>query len=266
MIKPVLDRNVGGWCTVVIAGFQIGVAMSNMQTLIQQKIALLQEAEIALYSIETGLGHLAKNRPYAPKPYYFAWFILLSTGFERLFKILICLHEFETTGTFPTRRFLQRTMRHDLLTLRDEVVRRCYVHPYLDRDFAQDDRNFLATDTLLVHILSALNDFANEDRYMFMNKISEPDLGREWPKMRWEEIERIALSDDVFYRLLQDDYQELVRQANRLTQAHIERFTRALTRLFVFGNLGDLAQSQYALIAEFVHLEDSQLGIRVYER
>ena len=239
--------------------------MNNMQALVQQKLALIQEAEIALYSIESGLGHLAKNRPYAPKPYYFAWYILLSTGFERLLKILICLHEFETTGAFPTRRFLQRTMRHDLRTLRDEVVRRCYVSPYLNRDFAQDDRNFLSNDVLLAHILSALNDFATEDRYMFMNKISEPSLGREWPKGRWEEIERIALSDEVFYRLLQDDYQELVRQANRITQAHIERFTRALTRLFVFGNLGDLARSQYALIAEFVRLEDSELGCRTYE-
>ena len=116
--------------------------MSNAQALIQQKIALIQEAEIALYSIESGLGHLAKNRPYAPKPYYFAWFILLSTGFERLLKILICLHEFETTGVFPSRRFLQHTMRHDLLTLRDEVVRRCFVPPYLDRNFAQDDYRF----------------------------------------------------------------------------------------------------------------------------
>jgi hypothetical protein len=83
--------------------------MTNPQGLIQQKISLLQEAEIALYSIETGLGQLAKNRPYAPKPYYFGWFILLSMGFERLMKIIICLHEFETNGSFPSRRFLQHT-------------------------------------------------------------------------------------------------------------------------------------------------------------
>jgi len=49
--------------------------MSNPLDLIQQKMALLQEAEIALYAIETGLGQLAKNRPFAPKPYYFGWFV-----------------------------------------------------------------------------------------------------------------------------------------------------------------------------------------------
>jgi len=92
-------------------------------------------------------------------------------------------------------------------------------------------------------MLSALSDFAQADRYLFMNKISEPGLGREWPKMRWEEVERLILSDVVYYRLLQEDYAELKRQANHLTQGCIERFTRALARLFVFANLRDTARN-----------------------
>jgi len=98
--------------------------MSNPVDLIQQKMALLQEAEIALYAIETGLGQLAKNRPYAPKPYYFGRFILLSTGFERLMKVIICLHEFETAGQFPTKKAL-KSIGHDLTTLCNGVVTRC---------------------------------------------------------------------------------------------------------------------------------------------
>lgn len=240
--------------------------MTAQQTLIQQKLALLQEAEIALYSIETGLGQLRKNRPYAPKPYYFSWFILLSTGFERLMKVVVCLHEFEATGSFPTRKFLQRVMRHDLIALRDEVLHRCYTPAYRNREFGQKDYDFITSDNVLLNIVSALNDFSDKDRYMFMDRISEPGDGREWPKGRWEEIERLALSDATFYHLLQHDYPELKIRANQLTQASIEKFTRALSRLFVFGNLGSLATSQYALISDFVRLEDLSLGLKEYER
>lgn len=180
-------------------------------------------------------------------------------------KIVVCLHEFEATGAFPTRRFLQNTMRHDLIILRDEVIRRCYTTTYLGRTFAQNDLDFLTNNNVLTLILNALNDFANQDRYMFMNQISEPTIGREWPKRRWEEIERVALSDSVYYHLLQSDYPELKRQANKLTQAHVERLARALARLFVFGNLGDLATSQYALISGLIRLDDAQLGEKKYE-
>ena len=239
--------------------------MSQTQTLIQQKLALLQEAEIALYSIETGLGQLTKNIQYAPKPYYFSWFLLLSTGFERLMKIVICLHEFEVTGAFPTRQFMKKNMGHSLVNLRDEIIQRCYTPMYLSKVFAQDDINFLSNNAVISLILNALNDFATQDRYMFMNQISEPTIGREWPKGRWEEIERAILSDEVYYHLQQSDYPELKRQANKLTQAHIEKFTRAIARLFVFGNLGDLAANQYALISGFLRLDDSNLGIKKYE-
>lgn len=145
--------------------------MTNTQDLIPQKLALLQEAEIAFHSIETGLGQLTKNIPYAPKPYYFSWFLLLSTGFERLMKIVVCLHEFESTGAFPSRRFLQNTMRHDLVVLRDEVIRRCYTTAYLGKTFVPDDLDFLTNNDVLTLILNSLNDFANQDRYMFMNRI-----------------------------------------------------------------------------------------------
>jgi hypothetical protein len=232
--------------------------MSQKLDLIQQKMALLQEAEIAVYSIETGLGHLAKNKPYAPKPYY-------STGIERLLKIIICLHEFNNTGMFPKQQFFQKKFGHDLIKLLNEVVSRCYVYPYLDRDFAEDDYDFLVHDLLWAKIVSALNDFAKEDRYMFLNKVSRPGLGRDWPKGRWEEIERIALSDEVYFRLLSQDYPELCRRTNHMIQAHIERFTRALARLLVYGNLGDAAQNQYALLSQFLGFRDNELGKKSYE-
>jgi hypothetical protein len=238
---------------------------NTAQDLVRQQVGLLQEAEIALYSIEAGLAALEKNRAYAPKPYYFAWYLLLSTGFERLMKIIVCLHEFEATGAFPTRRSLQRDIGHDLLRLRDAIVQRCYTPDYCQRVFGQDDLSFITSDPVLLPLLRALNDFAMGDRYLFMNQISDPAIGREWPKMRWEEIERIALSDAVYFQLLKDDYPELIRRSTKALKECVERFTRALTRLFIFGNLGSLARSQSATISEFTKLEDGNLGNKVYE-
>jgi hypothetical protein len=98
-----------------------------------------------------------------------------------------------------------------------------------------------------------------------MNKISEPALGREWPKIRWEEIERIALADAAEYRHLPGASPEFARQANKMTQACLERFTRALVRLFILGGLGSLARSQYALFYDFMRLEDGELGHKAYD-
>jgi hypothetical protein len=238
---------------------------NTAQDLVRQQVGLLQEAEIALYSVEAGLAALEKNRPYAPKPYYFAWYLLLSTGFERLMKIIVCLHEFEETGAFPTRRVLQRNIGHDLFRLRDTIVQRCYTPDYCQRVFGQDDLSFITSDAVLLLLLRVLNDFAMGDRYLFMNQISDPAIGREWPKMRWEEIERIALSDAIYFQLLKDDYPELIRRSTKALKARIEQFTRALTRLFIFGNLGSLARSQSATIGEFTRLEDGDLGNKVYD-
>ncbi len=178
---------------------------------------------------------------------------------------MICLHEFEAVGAFPSRQYLARTIGHNLLRLRDEVVRRCYTATYLSRQFGQEDHNFIATDPLLNQLLSLLDDFARDDRYIFMNGIVEPAIGREWPKHRWEELEKTALSDDTYFRLLQEDkLTELKTRANVQLKACIERFVRALTRLFVFGELGDLARSNSTTVWEFLRLEDGNLGQKEY--
>jgi len=41
-----------------------------------------------------------------------------------LMKVIICLHEFETAGQFPTKKAL-KSIGHDLTTLCNGVVTRC---------------------------------------------------------------------------------------------------------------------------------------------
>lgn len=232
--------------------------------LIRQKTSLLHETEVAFYAIEAGLAALEHNHPYAPKPYYFAWYLLLATGFERLMKIVVCLHTFDVTGAFPPRRVLQYDIGHDILRLRDAIVTRCYTSEYCQHTQGHDDWQFITHDPVFESLLHALNDFAKRDRYLFMNQISDPALGHEWPKLRWEEIERIALSDALYFRLLTDNYHELARQATQAIKGCIERFVRAIARLFRSGKLGNLAEIQLSLINEFLNISDAQLGTKVY--
>lgn len=230
----------------------------------RQKVALIQELDIAIYAIEAGLAVLAKNRPYAPKPHHFGWLLFLATGFERLMKIIICLDEFEKNGTFPAQTLL-RNAGHNLVALRDDVVNRCFTPTYRARQFTQDDYDYITNDTVLQMLLILLDDFARRDRYLFMDEITDPSISREWPKMRWEEIERSVITDVVYFQLLQDDFAELRRQANKHLTAHIELFVRALTRLFIFGRLGELARTVSAAVTEFTRLDDADLGRRVYD-
>jgi hypothetical protein len=238
--------------------------MTNPQQLIRQKGAFILEADIAFYTIEAGLAAIDKNRPYAPKPYYFLWFSLLSTGFERLMKLIICLHEFEQNGAFPTRRF-QRQMGHNLVALRNEIVARCFTPTYCASVAGQEDYQFITSNNVINAILSAIDDFAREDRYMFMDNITDPAIGREWPKRRWEEIERFALSVPVYDHLLMHDHAERCRRANVMMKAHVEQFVRALARLFIHGNLGDLARSQFVQVMEYIRIDDADLGRKTYQ-
>jgi hypothetical protein len=233
------------------------------QDIISQKLSLIQESEIALYSIEAGLTALEKNRPYASKPYYFTWLLLLSVGIERLMKVIICLREFEVNNKFPTKKSL-KNVSHNINKLFESVLRECFTTDYLKKSFAQADYDILKNDVLMIKLLELLSDFAIQDRYIFMDKISEPGIDREWPKNRWEELERIALGDDVYFRLLTDDYKELKARAIIALKIKIEQLIRALTRLFIFGNLGNLGASQYSLISNFAHMKEDELGSKEY--
>ncbi len=235
---------------------------ANTRKQVSQRLSLLKETELSISLLSSGLAILQQSRPYEFK--CFSFMLLLATGLERLMKIVLCLHAFEATGEFPSKEYL-KGLGHDLVRLRNEVLRACYTQEYLKLPFARTDHDFIEQDALFNHMLILLSDFAQSDRYIHMDSIADPQ-GREWPELRWEELERQTMPSDVYWSLVQEGkLDELKQHSNQQFVANIEKFIRALTRLFAFAGLGDLARSNSVTTWGFMKLEDEQLGRRHYE-
>ena len=233
--------------------------------LIRQRMALIQELEIAMYSIESGLAVLQRNQAYQPKPRHFTFLLLLATGLERLMKLVICLDKVEKTGSFPAQSFLQKKLGHDLRKLRDTVAHECFSPTYRTHPAGKADYAFITDAPLLNELLLVLSDFAQSDRYIFMNGVSDPKIGREWPKIRWEGLERATMPDRYMQLLGEGKLEAIKAHANVQLVACIEQFVRALARLFTMGQLGDIARRTSPVVYGFLMLADNDLGKKRYE-
>lgn len=199
-----------------------------------QRLYLTQELEISVSVVKSGLAVLQQSRLY--KANHFVFLTLLSTGIERLLKVILHLHAIETTGGFLPKQKV-RDVSHDILKLREEVVEKCFTQEYLKKPVAKQDLDFLSHDDTLNKMLSLLSDFAKRDRYVYMDGISIPGITAEWPNRRWEELENGTIPDDERIRLRLDDKHELVKlRATQYLVLCLERLLRALARLFTLSS------------------------------
>jgi len=57
---------------------------------------------------------------------------------------------------------------------------------------------------------------------------------------------------------------EMYEKINHLLIIYLERFARALSRIFTLGELHEKAQTNYAYISDFLNIMNDQLGKSVY--
>lgn len=102
-----------------------------------------------------------------------------------------------------------------------------------------------------------------EGRYYNLNEAIGHSRGEESPQAAWGKLESDILQE-------RPDWVELLNDpaSHDETWAHtigrlvstIERFIRALVRLFTIGELGDEARKNYGVIKEFLNKMDGDLG------
>jgi hypothetical protein len=226
---------------------------------------LIQELDVAMQLIETGLAILQRSRLYRAK--YFAFLLLLTSGLERLMKIILILRVLHTEKRYLTKNEL-RVLGHDLLNLRQQVLDSCFTSDYCRRQLAQQDRTFIERDSTLAQLFDVLSDFARKDRYAYMDGVAEPIIWEEGPPdQRWEHLEfsQISLAEvTALFKANQDDVAKQ-RSVQQLIIS-LERGIRALARLFLWDALGDRGKSIGTApgVWSFAMLNDADLGTRVY--
>lgn len=230
------------------------------QSQLLQKINLDDEIKLSLSLIESGLALLQQQRSFEPTAKRFTRMFLLSTGLEHFLKVVLCLSRFEKRGSFPSKESMMN-WGHNLDKLRDEVLEKCFTVSYLKKPHAKADYEFVARDPVFRLLLALLTDFANpSDRYFYMNNIASP-TNKVNPDIRWEDLERCALSDERYSYLISEGRIDEIRQeAIPKLVASLERFLRALARLMTLAELGKQAAVHTGDVQKFLYLKDDGLG------
>jgi hypothetical protein len=227
-----------------------------------------EELLTAMRLLKTGLREL--NRMDGSTDFFHLPILLLSSGFERMMKTVICCHHLETSGDYPTRAVFPKGRRgHDLVLLLNHITRDCFSDAYLGRiPAAQTDITFLRTDPKLSGIVQILSDFGQSARYYNLNVVlGEADPGPS-PDDEWQRLEMEVLKEDPSWMRRIGNPREsdaIHSQINTALTVQCEKLARSLARLFTIGGLGSQAKQISPHTHHFLSLMDDQLGKSDYE-
>jgi hypothetical protein len=162
---------------------------------------------------------------------------------------------------------MQREYSHGLLGLTDDLIGLVEnVGDYVRPQAAQDDLTFMRSDAELRTILTLLGDFGKAGRYQRLDEFLDPDSVDEIdPYRRWEELEFdvVQRQPGWFDRIQASlDTDELHRDAAIHIAGLIDRFARAVARMWTLGALPEDARRYSSLLGPFLGLRDGQLGER----
>lgn len=188
---------------------------------------------------------------------------LLATGFERLMKCILCARYLHVHGEYPDIKFLKKDMGHDLESLLKNIREECKEMQYDVRSATKQDMDFLTTDDKLLKMNQLLSEFGAGARYYYLDIVTKGESEYAEPMEKIEEIEKLIVSYNPHLKKIMMDptktegfNEELDRQLIII----LEKFARALVRMFTLGELGKEGQRNYAHITVFLNLMDSDLG------
>jgi hypothetical protein len=238
-----------------------------MAPTIEQQWAIQEEVRTSIKLIEAGLGHL--QRIGGVNDFYHLPMLLLANGFERLMKTIICLYHLGETDKFPEGKSFFRSDRkgHDLVHLLDRVIAACFRPDYLRRPAARDDLQYLRRDPRLRQLVQLLSEFGQAARYYELDTVLGQRHDTDSPDDTWRRLESEVLGDDPQWMDKLKDPSNVRWVYLEITTRFVialEKFARALVRLFTIGDLGDEALAMTGIVKPFLFLDDGALGTRDY--
>jgi hypothetical protein len=234
--------------------------MAELST--NQELALIQEAETSIFLIHEGL--LALNRLSGANDFYHGPLALLAQGFERLMKVVICLSQLESQATLPTPREMKK-YGHNLIALVTAIANLSEGTGYADsRPAARLDTDFMTSDKQLRELLAVLTDFGEWGRYYNLDTLLNRTghvAARDDPAASLQRIESRILScrPEWIAKMKGPGFDGAYSGVKAELTATLQRFTRALSRMFTLGPLGDRGRRLQPVIRVFLFLRDEDL-------
>jgi hypothetical protein len=232
-----------------------------------------EELLVSMRLLKSGLREL--NRMGGSTDFFHLPILLLSSGFERMMKVVICCYHLEATGEFPNRGAISKNPRkkkptHDLEWLCAQITQRCFSDDYLSRvPAARADIEFLRADERLIRMLTILSEFAQSARFYNLNVVLGDAIPGPSPDDEWQKLEIEVLQDDpAWTERIGDSKQSdaIHAQINKELTIQCEKLARTLSRLFTIGGLGPQAKQISPHTHHFLSLRNDQLGMTDYEK
>lgn len=221
----------------------LGFEVSNSINFIKKGLCELKKAEVEIYD---------NNIP----------FLLLATGFERLMKCIVCLRHFYINGEYPSIKSIKK-LNHNLDELLKYILKECKKMKYDNRPATKVDMDFLMNDKKLIKINHLLSEFDKGARYYYLDIVTIGNSDYKEPCEMIQELEREIVSDNPELKKLMSDVaktKEFNEKLNKELLIILERFVRALSRLFTLGELGKHGPKMIGYIRDFLFLRDNNLG------
>jgi hypothetical protein len=226
-----------------------------------RNISLVIEVGNSIKFIKRGLGEVQKIT--GTNDFYHPALQFLSSGFERLFKTMLCLSYKEVNDRLPSfKEFLKGKNGHDIVYLKSEIEKICIP---INRPFASKDYDIITKDKIINSICSTLSEYGQKSRYFNLDAVL--GIEQEFDAIKaWEKIETNMLKEHFgekkFYSFLQNPKKldAFYEKSNELIISRVELFTRAVTRQFMFGNFSKDSKMFLFEIEPFSDIDDNRIG------
>jgi len=232
-----------------------------------KKIFAIFEIERAIKFLRIGLSEIQKIN--GANDFYDPIFIYLSSGIERLFKTMLCLEFEDKNSIFPNPNNLWNNRNgHDLEVLKSKVEEICIP---LERPFVSMDYGIITTDELINTIIKILSEYGKRGRYFNMDVIlgkeQDFDPRKEWEKVETQMAKEIYGEKGYYDKLMEPNkLNEIYEVCNKEIVIRLEKFFRALTRQFTFGNFTKEGGKYFYQIDDFAMIRDERLGETDYTK
>ena len=164
---------------------------------------------------------------------------------------------------FPSIKILKDEFGHDLEKLKAYIVENCENMNYGTRPATKNDIKFLTEDEYLNQIVRLLSHFGMGARYYNLDVAAEGKSRYEEPGKVIEKLEKEIINKHPELEEMKTDIsktREFNKKLNQELITVLEKFARALSRLFTLGYLGDIGSIMTGYVKDFSSLRDADLG------
>jgi len=207
------------------------------------KIALAEEVKTATFLIREGL--ISLKCLYDDVDSAHLPILLLSNGFERLVKTIICLSCLEENPVNPDFKNIRTHKIKELLERVNETAKRWRYEKKCAK--TKEDMVFLDNCKDLQKLVKLLTDFGDKSgRYYNIDLI----IGKK---------KKFDNPSELFIAYCDEKMDEGVSDIICHVTTILQRFARALCRMFIYGELGQTGDNMKNIVEDFLCLNDKDL-------